>query len=271
VSGQRASRLPEADASKLRDTAKIVGWGLAIYGAMAIVNAYMKHNAVGALAVQAVMAEFGAGRLAIAWSDPTGPVPTTSSIARRAGKGAALGALAAGLVVVFAWATHAATFAPTKPTPMMLGVGLLTAGLLSMKDELLLRGVVLRALRNSAPPYVGLLVCGLAGAAASLGSMGDVPAGAAFPWREPLMAGLLAVSFAVLWMQDRGAWLAWGAHAAWVWTNGPILRGGLADLRWAPGSWGGGEMTASTAATVAVAAITLGAVAFHVRRPRKVA
>jgi len=264
------ARLPEADAAKLRDTARVVGWGLGIYAAVAIVAAYLKQNATGSLAVQAVVVEFGAGRLAVAWSDAAGPVPSVASIARRAASGALLGALAAAGVLAFATVTHAATLATTSPTPSMLAVGLLTAGLVAMRDELLLRGVVLRAFQRSAPASVGLVVCGLAAVAVTLGTVagtdGDTASALASAAHQSLVAAPLAVCFAVLWKKDRGAWLAWGAHTAWLWTTGPVARGGLLDLRWAAGPWGGGDVNASSASAAALGVVLIGALAWYHRR-----
>ena len=93
---------------QLRDSAKVVGWGLVLYGSVVFVGAFLAQNRVGTLAAQAVVAEWGVGRLAVAWSDPHGPTPTTRTIGRRAGLGAAMGLGAAALVVVFALATGAA-------------------------------------------------------------------------------------------------------------------------------------------------------------------
>jgi hypothetical protein len=253
-----ASRLPDGRAARLRDTAKVIGWGLTLYAAVALVGAYMKQNATGALAVQAVVAEFGAGRLAVAWSDAHGKVPTFAGIARRAAMGALFGLVAAAVVTLLATVTGGATLSGTSPAPAMLGVGLLTAGLASMRDELVLRGVVLRAFERSLPTGAALVVCGLAGAAATVGaalaSTGDT---SVVPWREALASGLLAVAFGVLWKKDRGAWLAWGAHTAWLWTTGPASHGGLVDVRWAAGSWGGGGLQASGAAAVGLAGVVI--------------
>jgi hypothetical protein len=253
-----AARLPSSDAAKLRDTARVVGWGLAIYAGAALVNAYLKQNPTGSLAVQAVVVEFGAGRLAVAWSDPRGPIPTLPRIGRRAGVGALLGAGAAALVILFATATHGATLASTTPTLSMLTLGLLIAGLTAMRDELLLRGVVLRALEQSAPAGVGLVVCGLAGAAATVGTaLAAAGDSVVLPWHESLIAGLMSVCFALLWKRDRGAWQAWGAHAAWLWITGPVAHGGLIDLRWKVGSWGGGDLNAGNATAVVLAFVML--------------
>jgi hypothetical protein len=153
VSPAPRGRLSAEAAAKLRDTAKVVGWGLALYGGVAVVSATFGHNPTGATAVQAVVAELGAGRLAIAWSDPHGPIPTTRDIARRAGFGAALGVGAAAAVTACALLTHAAILVPNAPALSMLGIGLLLSALGAMRDELLLRGIVLRAFEHSAPPW----------------------------------------------------------------------------------------------------------------------
>ena len=88
----------------------------------------------------------------------------------------------------------------------------------------------------------------------------------AIPWHEVVVSGLLSVCFAILWKRDRGAWLAWGAHLAWLWTIGPLTHGGLLDVRWASGTWGGGDVNASNAGAVALAAVLLGALAWYHRR-----
>ena len=92
---RRVSPLGEAARATLRDTAKIVAWGLALYGVVEFVGIKLSAKATGALAAQMVIAEWGAGRLAVAWSDPSAPPQAFRSIAQRAAKGAAAGILAA--------------------------------------------------------------------------------------------------------------------------------------------------------------------------------
>ncbi len=268
MSAARAALSP-AQAAALRECAGIVGWGLAAFAAVQVAGQYLSHNHSGATAVQAVIAEFAAGKLAIAWSDPHAAVPTTVGIARRAGTGAAMGLGAAALVVAFALATRAASFAHNTPVVASAILGLILAGLVAMRDELLLRGLVLRALRPVAPPAVALFVCGLAGAAAEVGVL-TAAGGPQALVVQAAASGCTATAFAALWQRDRGAWLAWGAHTAWVWTTGPLLGGGLLDLRWAEGAWGGGDagLVGSLAGLVGVAAVGLAAAVWALTEKR---
>ena len=36
--------------------------------------------------------------------------------------------------------------------------------------------------------------------------------------------------FAALWQRDRGAWMALGAHGAWLLLFGSVMHGGLFDV-----------------------------------------
>src|SRR5688572_5699136 len=78
---------------------RVVGWGLGIYTATRIAAMVLETSSLPSAVAQAVIAEWGVGRVGVAWSDPTQPVPTARAIARRAGLGAAVG-LASGVVVV---------------------------------------------------------------------------------------------------------------------------------------------------------------------------
>jgi hypothetical protein len=248
------------DASaKLRDAAKVIGWGLLLYAAIELVGSKLSVKSVGALAVQMVVAEWGAGRLGVAWSDPAADIPTAGVIARRAGRGALLGIGAAVLVVLFALGTHGLSAHANAAAPSALAIGLVTALLAAARDELLLRGVPLRALRHVCPPVLLLLVCGGAGAAAEVGvlsSAGNVVLGV-----EVLVAGLLGVIFAALWIIDRGGWLAVGAHAAWSFGTGAVIRGGIFDLRALPGVWGGADAGLTGGLALAVALVPLATLA----------
>jgi len=247
-------------AARLRDASKVILWGLLLYGAVAIVGAKLSTRSFGALAVQMVLAEWGAGRLAVSWSDPAEDVPTASAIATRAGRGAALGLLGAGFVVLFALATHGLSVHASSPALGELGIALVTASLAAARDEVLLRGIPLRAFRHACPPLLLLLVCGGAAVAARYGVLtagGDAVAPA-----DLLVTGFLGVVFASLWVKDRGGWLAFGAHAAFYVATGGVIRGGLFDLRASAGAWGGGNgglfgSLAMVLALVPVAAIAM--------------
>jgi membrane protease YdiL (CAAX protease family) len=243
------------DAPLLARTTKTVLWGLAFYAAAQLAGSFLAKNAVAAAAVQAAIAEWGAGRIGIAWSDPSEASSAWRDLASRAGRGAGLGLGVGALVVVFVLSTRAATLAPNAPLVGQLVVGLLAAVLVSVRDELLLRGVVLHALDGVASVPLRLVACAGAAAAASFG------AGRADPL-ELAIAALTGAVLGAVWLFDRGAWMAVGAHTAWSWTTGTLVRGGLLDLRARAGVWGGGDagLQGSAAVACALAVVTIVAV-----------
>ncbi|HTQ43481.1 MAG TPA: CPBP family glutamic-type intramembrane protease [Polyangiaceae bacterium] len=208
----------------MREAARVVGWGLVLWAGVQVAAAIFSRNATAAVAVQAVLAEWGAGLVAISWSDPNAPAPSWSAIGGRAGRGAAMGLLAAALVVGVALLAHVASFVRSPPAVGLLAVGLVVSVLGAVRDELLLRGVVLRATRGVLPTWAALLVCGAAAAAARFGvegAMGLVLAGEA----------IKGAALGAIWVKDRGAWMAVAANTAWTWTVGSVVGGGLLDVR----------------------------------------
>src|ERR1700722_18983239 len=168
----KVSALPNPDPSaapSVRDAARVVGWGLVFWGGALVAANLVARNATAAVAIQAALAEWGAGRMTIAWSDPMAPLPTWRQIGARAGRGAALGAVLSVAVVAIAVVTHAATFASRTFSAGLLGVGLVVALLGAVRDELLLRGVALRATRGLLPWWASLIVCGAVAAGARWG------------------------------------------------------------------------------------------------------
>jgi membrane protease YdiL (CAAX protease family) len=244
------------------ETGKVVGWGLVFYAGVQLAGFFLASNDLGAAAVQAALSEWGAGRVGIAWSDPLAKVPTWGAIARRAGSGAALGFGAGVLALVVLLVTHGATLARGTPALGSLAIGLLVSVLWAVRDELLLRGFVLRALGGWPSPAVCAVVCGVAGAAAELGAEGASPQPIAIA-----VAGVLGVAFAALWQRDRGAWMAVAAHASWLFTTRKLSHGAFLDVHFAPTAWGGGdaEMAGSSAALVVVAALALAGIAANAR------
>jgi membrane protease YdiL (CAAX protease family) len=269
----RPSRLEEvlgpAASATLRDSAKVILWGLVLYGLVEFVGNKLSAKATGALAAQMVIAEWGAGRLAVAWSDPSAPVATFGSIVQRAGKGAALGILAAALVVAFAIATGAMVAHPNRPDVGELAIGLVSAALVAARDELLFRGVVIRAFRHACPTAALLAICGGAAAAAEYGALEGAVQGNG---PRLLVAALLGTAFAALWLRDRGAWLAFGAHTGWSLASGTAIGGGLLDLRASNTPWGGGNagISGSLAAIPTVLALTALAVGWSRGREKTV-
>jgi hypothetical protein len=242
------SVLPTADvhaAPSLADSAKVVVWGLVFWGGVQVAAAGLERNAVAMVVVQAGLAEWGAGRMAIAWSDPRVEDPTWRAVARRAGVGAALGVGCAVLVAILAIGLRDAVVAAGEPATGALLLGLFVAAMGAVRDELLLRGVVLRATRLL-PVGATLIACGLAAAAARLGMDGAVTL-ALIP------EALRGTALGALWIRDRGAWMACAANAAWTWTLGPALGGNLLDVRFAT-EGGSGRCAIAVLAIASVAA-----------------
>lgn len=242
---------------------RVALWALATVAAVNIAGAALADQELGAVAVQAVLAEWGAGRMLVTWSDPTGTAPTTGAMARRALAGVGVGFGAAAALGAVALAVGAAFVVPGPRSLMALPVGLFLAAFAAARDELLLRGAILRLLRGMAPPAVALLVCGLSSVAFGLGS----PAAGSSP-AELACLGLGGVAFGSLWLRDRGAWLPWGAHTAWSFALHTALRGGVLDLRTraGPGPLLGSPVAIGVTLALAVAAVAASPFPFWRRR-----
>jgi len=246
---------PDATAApSLPEARRVVGWSLVFWGASQLAGAVFSNNATALVAVQAALAEWNAGRVGITWSDPLAAMPSGKALARRLGLGAAMGTAAAAGVVVLAMVTGGAAMAPASPGFGSLAVGLVVAVLASVRDELFLRGVVLRATRGLLPAWASLAACGAAAAAARFGAEG------AFDL-SLLVAGLRGVALASLWVRDRGAWMAVGASAAWAWTLQSLVHGGLLDLRFATEADAGVPAVVMMAVAAVIGLVVAGGVA----------
>jgi hypothetical protein len=227
VKGGASAPAPISSApATLTGAARVVVWGLAFWGGEQLVAAAFVRSAMATELIQAALATWGAGPMGIAWSEPPGPA--WPAVGRRVARGAAAGFGAAAWVAVVAMAGHAAVVARGEAAASSLLVGLAAAALGAVRDELLLRGVVLGATRLL-PVSVSLIACGLAAAAAR----------------------------GALWVRDRGAWMACAANTAWTWTMGSLLGGGLVDLRFAARTGG-----ADSGAALAVLAVAAAAASF---------
>jgi hypothetical protein len=238
---------PEAPAT-LADATKVVLWGLVFWGGEQLAASVFERNATAMAAAQAAVAEWGASRMGIAWTEPgdAGGRAARSVLAQRVAVGAAIGLACAVAVVCASVASRAAVVVPGDPSLGVLVVGLFVAALGAVRDELLLRGVVVRATRLL-PVGVTLVACGLAAAAARFGADGRVDGALA-------IEGLRGAVFGALWVRDRGAWMACAANAVWTWTMGPVTSGGLLDVRFAVARGAGPASIAVVAAVAAVAA-----------------
>jgi hypothetical protein len=95
-----------------------------------------------------------------------------------------------------------------------------------VRDELFLRGIVLRATRGLLPAWAALAACSAAAAAGRFGAEGVLGL-------SLIVEALRGLALASLWIRDRGAWMAVGAGAAWTWTLQSVVRGSLLDVRFA--------------------------------------
>jgi len=235
---------------------RVAAWGLAVYAGTRLSALLFESAAMPSAVAQAVLAEWGVGRLGVAWSDPKAPVPTGGAIVRRAAIGLAVGAVTGALVVAFLASTRAVLLEPVTPQVSPFAVAFVTAGLYAMRDELLLHGLALRVLVSVESTWPKVLACGLTSAAAALGDPSASP-------RAVVVQALLGIVFGALWVRDRGAWPAWGAHTAWLFTTSALMQGGFFEARVASSSWGGGSAgpLGGTAAIVALLPIVAGAVA----------
>lgn len=236
----------------LRGTARVVAGGLTVWACAQLAGSTLARNAIAALAVQAAIAEWGTNWMGQTWSE--GPA---SARARAVGRRVAYG-VACGLGLASACAAAAAMGGARRGSPSEIAVepmfvGLVVAVLGAVRDELVLRGVVLRATEELGPAWVRLGVCGAAAAAARFGHEGAI--GLAL-----LDEALRGVALGALWLGDRGAWRAVAANAAWTWASGSILHGAWSDTRAT-----GGSSASDLAARVVLVAAALAASVWALR------
>lgn len=244
-------------------------YGLALFLTCRLLEIFLEAQATASAVGQAVLVEWASSRLGIAWTDPARE-QTRVEVARRAGLGVAAGAGAALVLVIVLAASHGASFESVANVALsVIVIGLITAGLHAWRDELLLHGIVLRALGlfdpgdQSGRPHdlLRVVACGATSAGAALGRS-DANA------RSVVVAALLGMLFGALWVRDRGAWMPWGAHVAFRFTTDTLIAGGITQIRPAAGAWSGGDLGlfSGTAAVMALAPVALLAVAAIVRR-----
>ncbi len=234
----------------LSSVARATVWTLGAWAAVQLVAGFLDRNAL-------MVAEWAAGQLAVTWSDPLVPPPSGAAIGRRFGTGAACGAVAAIAVVGLALATRRASIELASPTAVALLFGLLSPLLGAVRDELLLRGMVLQVARSVGGYASALALCGAAAAAARLGAEHSTTMGVA-------VEGLRGVALGALWTRDRGAWMALGANAAWTWALDSLTRGDLLDVRMGAVEPGASSFALAAAAVAAVLAAEWGR---RARRP----
>ncbi|HLK37580.1 MAG TPA: CPBP family glutamic-type intramembrane protease [Polyangiaceae bacterium] len=241
-SGTRATPAPRESAASL------VAWGLVFWTGVLAIGALLARSSTAAVALQAAAADWAAGRLGIVWSEGETP---RSAVARRALLGASLGLAAGAIGIAGAVVFHVATLRPEVPVVSSASLGLLVAALTATRDELFVRGLVLRATQRRLPEWAALIACGATTAAVRAAVDPAAPG--------PIAAeALRGIALGALWLKGGGAWMPCAANAAWTWLTGSLTHGGLLDVAFA------GEPTASwpvLVTLVATAAIALAWVA----------
>ena len=200
------------------------------YSALQIIARVFAKNGMGTVAVQALAVELFAGKVDIAWSDPAdADTQNEKTIALRVARGAAIG-LSVALLAFVALYFHHAEFLAGKASIASAAFGLLTAGLFAVRDELLFRGFVIRAFRGVMPVPLLLAVCALVAAAVRFAD----PTATSL---DLATSAALGAVFAATWIFDRGAWMACGAHAAWIWSTSTLGRGVFFDVKFSSTSF----------------------------------
>lgn len=190
--------------------------GLLVYGIEALFAAYR----LPAVLIGAMGVEFLARRAGLTWDETRSK---TAVLARRLGFGFALGIAAAGVVVLLAAGLGGASVTWGRPDLLGLGMGLLVPGAQAARDELLFRGAPLALMRDKIPDRYALPFTALLGAAPML--LGD-----RLSWVGLAIVLASGMAFALLWRIGRGMYLAWGAHAGWLFAMGAGIGGGVLDV-----------------------------------------
>lgn len=253
--------------SDLKDARRTVGYGLALAAAIDFTGNFLHERPIAAAAVQLAIAELGAGKLGVAWSsgsllDRTTVEPSTASVAKRALRGAAIGVSAAIALTLSNLALRSMSVRLGAFDLATLATGLAVAVFGAARDELLLRGLPIRAFQRVTPPPVLLAILGAAAIARAWFQEGMTPEGA-------IVSGALGVVFGCLWLMDKGAWMAVGANAALALSANTLLRGPL-DARAVEPPWGGGALgILAGRASVIGAALVLATVVVLWRQKRE--
>jgi hypothetical protein len=243
---------------------KIAGWGLAIYAGTRLASVLLEATSMAAAVAQAVIAEWGSGRLGVVWTKQEAGAkepPTGGSMARRALFGAGIGAVMAGVTCGVLVATRGAILDHVSPSVSIVALSLVSAGLYAMRDELVLHGVVLRAIERSASPMIRVVACGVTSGAAAIGDGATA--------RAIAVQSLVGLVAGALWVRDRGAWPAWGLSTGFRFTIDMLFAGGLFNAQIAASAWGGADagVLGGTAAVLALAPFGAAALAWIARQP----
>ncbi len=249
----------------LTRAAKAAGYSAALFFGVHTLGAVLAGNASAAAIAQAVAAEWGGGRLGIAWNDPQADVPNGKTMAKRGLRGAAIGLAIAILIVLLLVATKSARILRGDFGVTSLLTGLAVTVCVAVRDELLLRGALLRVVSTVRSAHVKAAIGALAQVAFAIGT-----AEATISLAGLAVAAALGALYTYLWLVERGAFLAVGAHAAVAYATTTLATGAVADVRIAQTGWAGadgGLLGGYAAAVVVLVSVVVAARAISRRVP----
>lgn len=225
---------PEERSASTRAAARVAAYGGLLFFGTSLLGAVLANMPLAALVAQAVAAEWGMGRLGLSWSDPLAPEPTGRDIATRMGKGALLGVVPAAVVLEWLHLTHNVDILPPSFAWSSLGLGLLSATLTAVRDQILLVGLSRRVLIHLDRALPRMLAAGALFAARSYS-------------QENATAPDVAASFcfgafaAAIFQRDRSAYGAVGMNVGWLLCTDTLFHGALLDARPLPSLLSGGD------------------------------
>jgi uncharacterized protein len=227
-------------------------WLVGLAAAVQILDQIIGPANLGAAIFGAMGVDIAAARAGVRWDEDTLPLDAPRRAAARVAVGAAVAVGVAGLAIAVAGAFHWFQVEGTVPVSAALAFALARAAAVSVRDELLFRGIPLAAAARAGIPAPVARVFAALVSGASLVLVPGVTAGAI---ALAVASGWL---FASLWSRDRGAWAAVGAHAAWMLVTGSVMHGGALEVTWTTGELTVGASAAGppawTAALLLVAA-----------------
>jgi hypothetical protein len=233
----------------LNELGQGAAWLVGIGAALQILDAVLGPANLGAAIFGALGTDLAAGRAGVRWDRDAVKDEAPRTPVRRIAAGAAV-ALAAGIATIgvaaaLRWFHVEATLGPSTA----LAFAVARAAAVSVRDELLFRGIPLAAAaRAGVPAPIARGFSALVSGASLVLVPGVTPAALALA----VASGWL---FASLWEKDRGAWAAVGAPAAWVLLLGSVLHGGVVDLAWTTGELTVGASAAGAPTWIACAAL----------------
>ena len=258
VAKSEGSEVP-ADPGTLGGAIRLALGGLFFYAAALFTAALLATYGLLALVAQAVVAEIGLSRLGVVWAEDPDSASTVGL--RNALRGFAFGTCAALGATLLVIALRGGHFERGGVVPATLATGLLSAACTSVFHELFFRGLVLRLTEKAKVLSLRIAAAGVASFAATLAAPGATVL-------EAAVAGTLGAAMACLWLRERGAHMAMGAHAGWLFATRAVFRGGLFELAGGTtvlGGLGAGPYTGGAAWIAVAAGLLLAALALRRR------